>query len=254
MRDRRDHNSRDLEKPSDDVEAWAVSYDLGWFRTADAARYAKQAASAVPAISQVFGFARCVAEGHAFIARSHGGKEGTHFMGYHADLLLDHGMVLLDATADIDGRQQICSRRILQPTPHARYDNLSIVHVPSLTHERLSRFFVTAKNRRAYTQWMRAVILDHMEPGQRALVVCKMALFLNENVPNDLGGKSLDGSVYQLSLEGRLIAFTHWGCGIGDSRWKDADVVFLFDEFHIRAVSASGTPKRCKATRPPKGT
>jgi hypothetical protein len=174
MRDRTDH-SRDLEKPTDDAQAWSVSDDLWWFRTVDADRYAKQATNAVPAISQVFGFARCVAEGYAFITRSYGGKAGTRFIGYKGDLMLDHGMVLLDATADIDGMQQICPWRDLQPTPRARYDNLEIVHVPSFTRERLSKFFLTLKSRTAYSQWMRAVILDHMKPGQRALVVCKKA-------------------------------------------------------------------------------
>jgi hypothetical protein len=230
MRDRTNH-SRDLEKPTDDAQAWSVSDDLWWFRTVEADRYAKQATNAVPAISQVFGFARCVAEGYAFITRSHGGKAGTRFIGYRSDLLLDHGMVLLDATADIDGVQQICPWRVLQPTPRARYDNLEIVHVPPFTRERLSKFFVTLKNRTAYAQWMRAVILDHMKPGQRALVVCKKALFDNENVPNDLGGTASADPVY-VSIEGRAVALTHWGQGIGANNWKDADVVFLFDEFH----------------------
>jgi hypothetical protein len=134
MRDRTQH-SPDLEKPTDDAKAWSVSDDLWWFRTVDAGHYAKQNGRAVPSIAQVFGFARSVAEGYAFIARSHGGKGGTRFIGYQSDLLLGHGMVLLDATADIDGVQQVCPWRMLQPMPRARYDNLHIVHVPSFTRE-----------------------------------------------------------------------------------------------------------------------
>jgi len=76
---------------------------------------------------------------------------------------------------------------------------------------------------------MRAVILDHMKPGQRALVVCKKALFDNENVPNDLGGAASADPVYSLGIDGRAVALTHWGQGIGANNWKDADVVFLLD-------------------------
>jgi hypothetical protein len=66
-----------------------------------------------------------------------------------------------------------------------------------------SSFCVTLKNRTAYAQWMRAVILDHMKPGQRALIVCKKALFDNENIPKDLGGAASADPVYALSIEGR---------------------------------------------------
>ena len=38
--------------------------------------------------------------------------------------------------------------------------------------------------------------------------------------------------MYTLTLEGRAVALTHWGQGIGANNWKEADVVFLFDEFH----------------------
>jgi hypothetical protein len=235
----RTHRSSDLEKPTDDTEAWSVSEDLQWFRTETAARYAKEAAARYAQqnggkllpVSQVFGFARSVAEGYAFIARSHGGKGGTRFIGYQSDLVLDHGMVLLDATADIDGVQQVVPHRVLQPTPQARYDNLEIVHVPPPTRERLSTFFKHAKNRREYTAWMREVILEQMEPGQRGLVVCKLTLFDNDNIPDDLGGTARKDEVYVCAVESRALAFTHWGHGIGANTWKDADVVFLFDEF-----------------------
>ena len=51
----------------------------------------------------VFGFARSVAEGRAFIARKNGGELGSNFVGYERSLPQVSGMVLLDATADIDG-------------------------------------------------------------------------------------------------------------------------------------------------------
>jgi hypothetical protein len=39
---------------------------------------------------------------------------------------------------------------------------------------------------------------------------------------------------YGWELEGRKLCATYWGgFGIGANTWKDADVVFLFDEFHM---------------------
>jgi hypothetical protein len=255
----RSHCSSDLEKPTDDKEAWAVREDLQWFRTEAAARYANGAEARyrklnggkeLP-ISQVFAFARSLAENYAFIARSHGGKGGTRFIGYKSDLVLDHGQVLLDATADLDGVQQVVAHRVLQPTPSGRYDRLDIVHVPPPTRQRLSTFFVHAKNRREYAGWMREVILEHMEPGQRGLVVCKKRLFDDENVPGDLGGTATDDGTYMIDIEGRELAFTWWGEGIGSNKWQEADVVFLFDEFYKPrrvVISDAQALRRHKAT------
>jgi hypothetical protein len=40
--------------------------------------------------------------------------------------------------------------------------------------------------------------------------------------------------------DGRLCA-THWGAGIGANSWRDADVVFLFDEFYLPKTVAVST-------------
>src|SRR5262249_40482773 len=53
------------------------------------------------------------------------------------------------------------------------------------------------------------------------------------------------------SIEGRQVALTHWGDGIGASNWKDADVVFLFDEFYKprrAAISDAQALRNHKAT------
>jgi hypothetical protein len=74
---------------------------------------------------------------------------------------------------------------------------------------------------------------------QRALVVCKKRLFDDRNVPDwpERDRRFERPEAYQQeyawSLEGRKLCATHWGgLGIGVSTWRDADVVFLFDEFH----------------------
>jgi hypothetical protein len=85
-----------------------------------------------------------------------------------------------------------------------------------------------------------------MQPGEKGLVICKKVLFDAERVPNwpegDARFKEPEGYTkrYEWDIEGRKLCATHWGTGIGSNDWKDADVVFLFDEFHIpRRVAAA---------------
>jgi hypothetical protein len=245
MRTRADaEQASSLEKPSDDREAWSTTArDLAWFATAEAREYA----NANPSVSNVFGFARALAKGYAFVARDRSGQGGTHFIGYESKLIQTHGAMLLDATADIDGVTQLVTWREPPRTVPARYDNLNIVHVPQPTKQRLSVFLKTRKNHVAYVRWMERVIGEHMQPGQRALVVCKKVLFEMESVPSWPEGdarfsdRKLFTECYGWNVEGRHLCAIHWGTGIGDNAWNDADVVFLFDEFHIPRRSVIAT-------------
>ena len=39
-----------------------------------------------------------------------------------------------------------------------------------------------------------------------------------------------------------MLCATHWGTGVGSNAWRDADVVFLFDEFFIpRRIAVATT-------------
>ena len=86
-----------------------------------------------------------------------------------------------------------------------------------------------------------------MKPGELGLVVCKKVLFDNEHVPNWPEGDErfkkpeLYAEQYQWDIEGRKLCATHWGAGIGSNVWKDADVIFLMDEFHIPNRIAAAT-------------
>ena len=224
-------DGRDLEKPTDNTEAWSIANQLDWFDTVQASAFVK-ANPRDPDVARVFGFARSLAQGYAFIARNKGGTQGTYFIGYERNLVIDPGTLLLDATADIDGVSQLCPWRQHVATPQARYDNLTIVHVPTNTERkrmRLSNYFKLAKNRRDYVKWMEATITEHMTPGQRGFVVCKKTLFENDDVPTT--GEHGAVSLWGWNIGGRMLSATHWGTGIGDNTWQEADVVFLFDEF-----------------------
>jgi hypothetical protein len=252
----------DLEKPSDDPSTWdAVASDLAWFTTTAARDYERDRKGDIEGLEAVFSFARALTTTQAFLTRY--GNDTAHFVGYDLRLELYPGMVLLDATADIDGVTALCPWRS-QVSVQASYANLSIVHVPCFTRQRLSTYLKQVKNRRAYVDWMKQTILAHAQPGQRALVVCKKRLFDDGNVPDwpekDPGFDRPDS--YQLEygweLEGRKLCATHWGgLGIGVNHWREADVVFLFDEFHqprrVTIARAQGLMS-AKATEGPLAT
>ena len=88
-----------------------------------------------------------------------------------------------------------------------------------------------------------------MKPGEKGLVVCKQALFENQNVSH-MAPKVIHGSISPTAThkpmsgmsDGRKLCAIHWGTGIGSNAWQDADVVFLFDEFFIpRSVAVATT-------------
>jgi hypothetical protein len=241
-----------IERPTDNHDAWATTSDkLQWFGAVEASDFVR-AHSGDPAIVAVFGFAKALATGYAFIARNSGGERTTRFMGYENNLVIDPGTLLLDATADIDGVTQLCPWRVHGDTPAARYDNLHVVSIPPLTKKKLRAYLSAAKNRRDYAAWIEDTITAHMKPGQRGLVICKLALIENENVPG-YDDKTMFTEHYGWDIEGRKLCVIHWGTGIGSNTWKDAEVVFLFDEFWLPRRIAIATAQGLQGHEATKG-
>jgi hypothetical protein len=235
-----------IEKPKDDETSWTVAEELDWFATEEAAWYARDNRQNIPVIDDVFGFAKAMVQDYAFIAS---GGRGPHFVGYEPKHAIVPGMVLLDATADIDGITSLCRWRKHVDVPRPRYDNLDLVHVTSRTDEPLGRHFDSTKNRIAYVKWMKGVIREQMEPGQCGLVVCKKKLIDHYNVPDwphDAEGfknPSTYMTDYGWDVEGRHLSITYWGGpGVGSNAWRDAQVVFLFGEHFLpRRTVIGGT-------------
>jgi hypothetical protein len=118
-----------IEKPKDDTASWAAAKELEWFARDEAAYFAQRKNEGVPRIEAVFGFARAMVRDYAFIAS---GARGPSFMGYEPRHAVVPGMVLLDATADLDGITRLCPWRSHVEMPPGKFDNLHIVHVPPL--------------------------------------------------------------------------------------------------------------------------
>ena len=223
--------------PGRDIAKEDFSEQLTWFNGQEAARLVTSAGR-VPGLRQLFGFAKALVQGCGFIDSA---SKPVRYIGFSSNLTinLSAGTILLDATADIDGVSNIVTWRVHTEVPQAHYDNLEITHVPQHTTTHLNEYFRKVTNRRAYAAWMEKTIKEHMKPGELGLVVCKLALFENQHVPNWPEGDErfktpeLYTEQYQWEIEGRKLCATHWGSGIGSNVWQEADVVFLFDEFHL---------------------
>ena len=245
-----------LYRPAADLGSKFITNKLAWFATNDAADIARSNAADIPRIEQLFGYAKALTVGCAFVVPS---DKVLRFVGYQRKLKIRPGMLLLDATADIDGVSHIVPWREHIEVPKARYDNLEIVHVPQHTKKRLTTYLKMAGNQRAYAKWMVETIREHMVPGEHGLVVCKKALVDAERVPvwpeGDPRYKTpvIYTEEFGWDLDGRKLSVIHWGTGIGSNNWQDADVVFLFDEFFIPRRTALATVQGLREHRADEG-
>ena len=217
-----------------------VSEQLAWFDTPAAERLA---GLKISGIEQLFGFAKALVQGCGFVVSD--GKL-VRYVGYSPTGDISPGTVLLDATADVDGVSRIVSNQVAVEVPQARYDNLQIIYVPQHTTKHLNKYFKTATNQRAYVRSMVETIEEHMVSGERGLAVCKKTLFDQQRVPNwpddDERFKEPESYTknYEWDIEGRKLCAVHWGTGIGSNDWKDAEAIFLMDEFHLpRRIAAA---------------
>jgi hypothetical protein len=258
---KRGRREQGIETPADDTAAWQAAIEAtSYVRSDEAAKYARSATARRPALDfdAVFGFANAMPEDRAFIARGNNGV--INFVGYEQALPRLPGMVLLDATADIDGITEVCRFRKHAKLPPERYDRLEIIHVPSIAKGNLRRWLSEPGNMYAYAGHIQGLIRCHVRPGHRALVVCPKAAavaedvfgwsehvqrFLKRSSPEDNHETISDTEfTYERawSFEGRLIAVTWFGgYGIGANLWRDADVVIVCDDFYLpqRVVRAT---------------
>jgi hypothetical protein len=217
---------------------------LQWFKSEEARRYARD-----HDVAAVFGFAKSLADNYAFIS---GEGNETHLIGYENTMEIDPGTLLLDATADLDGVQQLClPGRKLHSVPPVTYDGLQTVLVKPSTRARLSEHLRKHENAVAYRDWAVEVIKQHVEPGQRALVVCRLDLteqkgrYLPDWPREDRRWNKLkdDPTGFHWNVGKRQIAVTYWGAdNIGNNAWQTADVVILLDaDYKPRRVVVADT-------------
>jgi hypothetical protein len=215
-----------------DVLPPSAMIDLSWFRS-------EAIASLLSAHDQqvrtVFGFSRALANGFAFLARYDKHNNGARFVGYDMNMPLMPGTILLDATADIDGLSLITQNRKGVCVPQVDFRNLTITHIDAeplkygkggKQRRRISEVGKRALLAQPYATWIIDTIKLHTKPGEKVLAIVHKAMLDHGYLPAKADFSDCH------DLEGRQVCFIHWGVGIGSNRWRDAAVVFLFDEFH----------------------
>jgi hypothetical protein len=228
-----------LTRVSDHFAEPFIAEELNWFTSEEADRTLRDHGQKIPDLEQLLGYAKALTQGCAFAVNS---NSVVHFVGWRPTGILRQGpgTMLLDATSDIDGISQICPSRVHVKVPQARYDNLEIIHVPQHTKRILSTYLESAANQFKYVDYMVEVIKANMKPGEHGLVVCKKKLVDQQRVPQwpardtKYDKKESYTEDFGWNIDGRHLSVVYYGTGIGSNHWKRADVVFLFDDFHLR--------------------
>ena len=248
------YGTPDWDTPAHDPLGWSAAERVQWFTTHEAGRYmrAQGVRGSDESFKNVFGLARSLAERRMFVQRKNGGEQGTHYVGYERAVPQVTGMVLLDASADIDGTGDLCPWRKLAQSPSERYDRLDVVHVQSIAGRSLARWLQDPVHRQHYAQHILDVVQRHVEPGQKALIVCKKALVeakgitgwsermpqfamsVKERMRQEEATGAAVPSAFPWAYEGRQLGLTWYGgYGIGANDWREADVVLLFDYHYL---------------------
>jgi len=214
-------------KSAFDEIPYGQQIDLVWFNSEQASNYI---ASSDDQVRNVFGFGRALANGFAFLARYDVQGKGARFVGYEMNMPVRPGMILLDATANIDGVSLLVTNRLHVRVPRVDFSNLTITHVePELPKGyRVSEVISQAKTARPYAEWIKRTIIENTLPQEKVLAVVHLSLLDHDYLPPDHRQFA-----HAFDLCERKVCFIHWGSGIGSNRWKDASAVFLFGEFHI---------------------
>jgi hypothetical protein len=212
-----------------DAPAQDIVSKVGWFTTMGAQRYAEGSEG----VAAVFGFAKCLSRGWAFITTDGG---VTTLTGYDNNLPIEPGTMQLDGTALISGIKQLrLPDRVILPGPVVSFGSLRTVIEKPPTRQHLAKYLTKADNFLTYRNWMLEVIKRHAQPGQKVLVVCKKALVDMKAFPAwEHSSPNWRDVNYQTEfgydLDGINISVQWWGGpSTGHNAWQDAEAVFLFD-------------------------
>lgn len=190
-------------------------------------------------VQRVLKFTHTLVSGCAFMSR-HGYTKAATFVGYEYSCPVMSGTLLLDASADFDGVQQVAVADDGNPlyasiaVPRLSYENLHIYleGKPDWLKSRrtqLKTILMNHKGVKRYTNWVLELVEKHAQRGDKVLCVIHKKVIDSGIVEPD----NRDDWQEAQNVNGRLVRYAHWGIGIGSNRWKDADVVVLCGEFHI---------------------
>lgn len=181
--------------------------------------------ASLPLVQNVCRFAKAASLGHAFMARYvQAQPKGGRFVGYLYDFPIKPGMVLLDATADLDGVDQLVTWRATAPRmPRVNFQNLEVQLVSPcvpIRKKRVREILSTPDYVDAWRSWAVSFVLQETAIDEDILLVVHKDL--KAHLPR------LESEEWQ----GRNVHLCHWGAGIGSNKWKHCSAVFMFGEFH----------------------
>ncbi len=170
---------------------------------------------------KVFGLILSISEGYAFIANREN-SNGALFVGYRFDLPLRSGSVLLDATAELDGVNQIVGWSKVVPSAPADYRNLTIklLDAPKeVGNKNFKSLYSHWTTRTLLLNWIKESVLQNTKSGDKVLIVSNKDVILG-------------GELKAMDWEDRTVSFVHYGTGVGSNQWKDCTNVFMFGQYH----------------------
>lgn len=197
------------------------------------------------AFQELVGFIKTAALGNVFMSQQGiGGK--VSFVAYKLAYDQDPGIVLLDATADLDSYCVLSEDFARVECPKARYDNMVVVNVlPPVLFSKGTRYIDQRSAWSEYGEWAYRLVMDHTEPGERALVIVHKELVKQ----SELWETTFDDK-RTLDFEGRSISCITWGAGIGLNKWTKCQKVFAIGEFippRSATVAETEAQRRLKA-------
>jgi hypothetical protein len=143
---------------------------------------------------------------------------GAKFVTYQSGWPLEPGMVLFDATADIDGYGELSKARRIEKAPKANYSELKsyLLKGPRyLTETSPNKLLKDKVTREAMLRWMKRCVLENTREGERILLISRKDVIESSHLQ-------------KLSWHGREINYCHYGTGVGSNEWRDCTVVFIF--------------------------
>ncbi|MBS7803665.1 DEAD/DEAH box helicase family protein [Rhizobiales bacterium TNE-4] len=174
----------------------------------------------------------------AFISRKIGHKRDATFVGYDLKWPVISGTVILDATGDIDGVDELYRPQTLASVPSADYRDLSISFLPppSFTTLKALKADLEKKTvRQSLTRWLQDIINEHTEVGEKVLVVSHKAF--------------TDTSEFRsASWNDRTVEGIWFGAHIGSNRWREFTTVIMIGEFWLPRKVTVGQTNAFKET------
>jgi hypothetical protein len=183
-------------------------------------------------MAAVCAFLRSAAAGCVFLCA----HAPIRFVSYEPGFEPFPGLVLLDATFDLSGMALLGKGMDRLTAPEVHHGRLLLHHLPMPGRfgGSVKKLLEKAPTARPYADWIARAVLGNTQPGELILVVLHKTLVDQER----LAWKA-DPSKPQ-ELDGRRVLTMTWGSGIGSNAARDAEAVFLVNEFYTPRATVIG--------------